>query len=62
MNKPEPLPERLTSVEVPRFLSPSRFRDLLGCKLSVLAEREARVRLPLSPEAVFGLILHHLRP
>ena len=61
MNKPEPLPERLTSVEVPRFLSPSRFRDLLGCKLSVLAEREARVRLPLSPEAVFGLILHHLR-
>ena len=61
MKGPAPLPTRLSSVEVPRFLSPSRFRDLLGCKLSVLAEREARVRLPPSPQAVFGLILHHLR-
>ena len=61
MSKPAPLPAQLSSVEVPRFLSPSRFRDLLGCKLSVLAERQARVRLPLSPQAVFGLILHHLR-
>ena len=61
MIRPALLPPRLTSVEVPRFLSPSRFLNLLGCKLSVLAEREAHVRLPLSPEAVFGLILHHLR-
>ena len=61
MNRPAPLPTRLSSVKVPRFLSPSRFHDLLGCKLSVLAEREARVRLPPSPQAVFGLILHHLR-
>ena len=61
MNRPVPLPARLSSVEVPRFLSPSRFSDLLGCKLSVLAEREAHVQLPPSPQAVFGLILHHLR-
>ena len=61
MSKPAPLPAQLSSVEVPRFLSPSRFRDLLGCKLSVLAERQARVRLPPTPQAVFGLILHHLR-
>ena len=38
-----------------------RFRDLLGCKLSVLVEQEVRVRLPPSPQAVFGSILHHLR-
>ena len=61
MNRPVSLPARLSSVEVPRFLSPSRFSDLLGCKLSVLAEREAHVQLPPSPQAVFGLILHHLR-
>ena len=61
MNKLAPLPARISSVEVPRFLSPSRFRDLLGCKLSVLAEREARVQLPPRPQVIFGLILHHLR-
>ena len=56
-----PLPAPLPTVEVPRFLSPSRFDDLLSCKLSVLAEREAQVQLPPSPQAIFGSILHHLR-
>ena len=61
MKGPAPLPTRLSSVEVPRFLSPSRFRDLLGCKLSVLAEPGGSRPVAPSPQAVFGLILHHLR-
>ena len=55
------LPAPLSNVTVPMFFSPSRFPDLLGCKLAVIGEKEASVRMPPSAEAVFGSILHHLR-
>ena len=55
------LPAPLSNVTVPTFFSPSRFPDLLGCKLAVIGEKEAHVRMPPSAEAVLGSILHHLR-
>ena len=54
------LPQAVGAVHIPLFLSPSRFGDLLSCKLSVLSPADAVEQLPVSPLALLGTVLHHV--
>lgn len=47
------------AVAIPKFLSPSRFGDLMNCRLSVLAPAQTTGVLPTSPVSVLGSVLHH---
>lgn len=55
-----PLPKELGAVTIPKFLSPSRFGELMNCRLSVLAPAQSTGVLPTSPVSVLGSVLHHV--
>jgi hypothetical protein len=54
------LPNPVTEVRVPLFLSPSHFGDLLRCGLSALAPGDVSGQLPVPPVALLGTVLHHV--
>lgn len=56
-----PLPPKIDLVTAPHFFSPSRFSDLLKCRLMVIGEAAGAEVLPPSPAALFGTVLHHVR-
>ena len=56
------LPPSLTSVALPKFLSPSHFAELQQCPLKVFVNAGADPgTLPPSPRALYGIMLHHVR-
>jgi hypothetical protein len=54
------LPSLLAKVRIPKYFSPSTFKDLVDCPLSVVHGLSEHELLPLNPKAVLGNIIHEV--
>ncbi len=56
------LPASLDTINIPRYLPPSRLVELRECPLKVLVDPdETEGSLPHRPSALLGVLLHHVR-